>query len=73
MRVRQAQCTVAASHGSAGLPWSLTPKRSAMRASFSASSAPGSRVRSRISSFSPRNSARIRCEGSRENGSLNSK
>ena len=36
MRVRQAQCTVAASHGSAGLPWSLTPKRSAMRASFSA-------------------------------------
>ena len=34
---------------------------------------PGSRVRSRISSFSPRNRARMRCEGSLVNGSAKSK
>ena len=31
MRVRQAQCTVACSHWSAGRPWSRMPNRSAMR------------------------------------------
>ena len=63
MRVRQAQCTVAPSHGSAARPWSLRPNRPAIRASYSASSAPGSRVRSRTSSFSPRNRASTRCDG----------
>ena len=31
MRVRQAHCTVAPSHVSAGRPWSRIPKRPAMR------------------------------------------
>ena len=41
MRVRQAHCTVAPSHVSAGRPWSRIPKRAAMRSQASASVRPG--------------------------------
>jgi hypothetical protein len=76
MRVRQAQRTVSVSHLSAGRPRSSTANRLAIIGSNSdgaSGSVDGSMVSSRTSSFSPRNIARIRCEGSFVYGSSKSK
>ena len=68
--------------GRPGRPWSAMPNRAAIarlvagragRRRPSGAGSSGSRVRSRTSSFSPRNMARIRCEGSLVNGSAKSK
>ena len=77
--VRQAQRTVSTSHLSAGRPWLSTPTLRAMVVSYSvgpSTSTPagsGSMVIVSTSSFSPRNSARIRCDGIFVNGSSKSK
>ncbi|RAO44001.1 hypothetical protein ONO86_03664 [Micromonospora noduli] len=82
IRVRHAQRTVSVSQRSAGRPASDTPNRPAMAASYrvgpvgTASASPASSdsmVRSSTPSFSPRNIARIRCEGSFGYGSEKSK
>ncbi len=79
IRVRQAQRTVSVSHLSAGRPRSAIPNREATMPSYEegteadSAGSSGSRTRSRTSSFSPRSSARTRCEGSSVNGSAKSK
>jgi hypothetical protein len=77
MRVRHAQRTVSFSQRSAGRPRSATPNRCAIRISYvlgpSSGASSGSSTRSSASSFSPRNIARMRCDGSFVNGSEKSK